>query len=45
MAGAKVVFADIEKNFFTIDPESIKKKLQKKLKQLFVFIYMDRVVI
>ena len=34
MAGAKVVFADIEKNFFTIDPESIKKKVTKKTKAI-----------
>jgi len=30
MSGAKVVFADIEKDFFTIDPKSIKKKNYKK---------------
>ena len=34
MSGAKVVFADIEKDFFTIDPKSIKKKITKKTKAI-----------
>ena len=41
LAGGKVVFCDIEKDGFNIDPELIQKKITKKLLELYLCIYMD----
>ena len=38
--GATPVYADVKQDTFLIDSEDIKKKLQKKLRQFLLYIYM-----
>ena len=40
LTGAKVILVDVDKDNLSIDLNSLKKKLQKKLKLLFLSIYL-----
>ena len=43
--GAVPVIVDIEKDFYTINANLIEKKIKKKQRLLFQYIYMDNVLI